>query len=93
VAAPGGGELTVLAGMEESTRSVWDSLRAGGCGSCVDQGGEGQPLRERLLRFEREQIAQCLEHETSLRGAARTLGLPHSTLLRKLRQHGLAVQE
>jgi transcriptional regulator with PAS, ATPase and Fis domain len=85
--------LAVLSGLDESTRSVWESLAVLGAGSPVDRGGGRRSLRESLDRYEREQIEACLQTHKTLRGAARDLDIPHSTLLRKLKRHGLAVQE
>lgn len=45
----------------------------------------GGTLREQVSRFEREIILRALEQEGSLRKAAKTLGVDHSTLVKKYR--------
>jgi transcriptional regulator with PAS, ATPase and Fis domain len=90
--------LVVLSGMEESTSPVWKSLAMAASpaplpGSFMDQAIPGEGLREATSRFERRTIETALGASQSLRGAAKLLEIPHSTLLRKLREHGLSVQK
>jgi len=46
-------------------------------------------LKHRVAIYEREIIFQALEREGSLRRAAKSLGVDHSTLVKKLRRYGV----
>ncbi len=46
-------------------------------------------LRGRLGRYERQILAEALSRSASVRQAARRLGVSHTTLLNKLKKHGL----
>ncbi len=89
--------LVVLSDLEEGTGTVWRSLATATGRSrepvpSVDQAPGGESLREAVSRFERGRIESALGAGQSLRGAAKRLGIPHTTLLRKLREHGLTVR-
>ena len=49
----------------------------------------GQSLPELLGRYEREIISEALEQAPSVRQAAKTLGVSHTTLLNKIKKHRL----
>jgi len=49
-----------------------------------------RPLRAAVDEYERTLVARALKGDKSLRQAARDLGISHTTLLNKLRKHGLA---
>ncbi|SMC98209.1 PAS domain S-box-containing protein [Desulfocicer vacuolatum DSM 3385] len=49
-------------------------------------------LNEEILAFEREKLTQALNHCTSTRILADYLGVSQSTVVRKLKRHGLSVE-
>lgn len=61
-------------------------------GSVPDEAApHGQPtLRSLLGEWEREALVAALAQHSSIRQAARALGVSHTTLLNKLRRHGLS---
>ncbi|WP_300159870.1 sigma-54-dependent Fis family transcriptional regulator [Solidesulfovibrio sp.] len=90
--------LAVLSGMDESADPVWQSLATAvrpslPPGPGTDHPLPGEGLREAVARFERGCLETALAAADSLRGAAKRLGVPHTTLLRKLREHGLSVRK
>lgn len=90
--------LVALSGLAGSTGSVWQCLVAATHpslpdGSQVNHPLPGEGLREAVGRFERDCIAAALASADSLRGAAKRLGIPHTTLLRKIRGYGLSVRK
>lgn len=90
--------LVALSGLAGSTGSVWQCLVAATHpslpdGSQVNHPLPGEGLREAVGRFERDCIAEALASADSLRGAAKRLGIPHTTLLRKIRGYGLSVRK
>jgi len=50
------------------------------------------PLKESLDRIEKIIITQALNRSSSIRAAARTLGISHTALLNKLRKHRIGVE-
>ena len=50
-------------------------------------------LKQQVSAYEREIVLQAVKREGSIRRAAKALGVDHSTLVKKLRQHGLAEAE
>lgn len=50
-------------------------------------------LKQQVSAYEREIVLQAVEREGSIRRAARALGVDHSTLVKKLRQYGVAEAE
>ena len=50
-------------------------------------------LKQQVAAYERGLVLQAVEREGSIRRAARALGVDHSTLVKKLRQYGLAEGE
>ncbi len=50
-------------------------------------------LKQQVSAYEREIVLQAVKREGSIRRAAKALGVDHSTLVKKLRQYGLAEAE
>ncbi len=50
-------------------------------------------LKQQVSAYEREIVLQTVKREGSIRRAAKALGVDHSTLVKKLRQYGLAEAE
>lgn len=50
-------------------------------------------LKQQVSAYEREIVLQAVKREGSIRRAAKALGVNHSTLVKKLRQYGLAEAE
>lgn len=50
-------------------------------------------MKQQVAAYERGLVLQAVEREGSIRRAARALGVDHSTLVKKLRQYGLAEGE
>ena len=50
-------------------------------------------LKQQVSAYEREIVLQAVKREGSIRRAAQVLGVDHSTLVKKLRQYGLAEAE
>ena len=50
-------------------------------------------LKQQVSAYERGLVLQAVEREGSIRRAARAVGVDHSTLVKKLRQYGLAEGE
>ena len=50
------------------------------------------PMREQMRHFEKQCVENALRNTVSIRAAARALGISHATLLRKMREHDLVVQ-
>ena len=50
-------------------------------------------LKQQVSAYEREIVLQAVKREGSIRRAATALGVDHSTLVKKLRQYGLAEAE
>ena len=67
---------------------VWESIAPAG-GAALQ---EGAPMREQVKRFERQCLEAGLAATGSIRAAARRLGISHATLLRKMREYGISVQ-
>jgi len=57
-----------------------------------DEGQATESLGQQVDNFERQIIAQKLKDSGSIRGAARSLGVSHTTLLNKIRKYGLQVE-
>ena len=88
--------LAILSGMEQGAEHIWEQLDGVRGGSITDhagQAGQATSLREAMSVFEKSQISTALNTHASIRGAAKALGLPHSTLLRKARGYGISVQK
>ena len=49
-------------------------------------------MREQMRHFEKQCVENALRNTVSIRAAARALGISHATLLRKMREHDLVVQ-
>ena len=49
-------------------------------------------MREQLRHFEKQCLENALLNAPSIRGAARDLGISHATLLRKMREYAIVVQ-
>lgn len=56
------------------------------------RGGAAAPgtLKQQVSAYEQEIVLQAVEREGSIRRAAKALGVDHSTLVKKLRQYGMA---
>ena len=81
--------LTIASFSAGHCASVWESIAPSGRAAAAGAGN----MRDQIKMFERQCIESGLAATSSIRAAARKLGISHPTLLRKMREHGLSVQE
>jgi len=81
--------LTIASFSAGHCASVWESIAPAGRAAAAGAGN----MRDQIKMFERQCIESGLAATSSIRAAARKLGISHPTLLRKMREHGLSVQE
>ena len=71
---------------------VLDCLGGGQREACYPPGmaGPGKSLKSRLLNYEKSLLEAALKEHNTTRKIAASLGVTHSTIVRKLKQHGLS---
>lgn len=77
--------VTNASGTTISRNHVFAALHPGGM-QRKRRMPEGGTLKEQVSAFERDVILRAIEKEGSIRKAAKTLGVDHSTLVKKCRQ-------
>lgn len=79
--------LTIASLSAGNCAAVWESIALAG-----STFPETVSMREQVKHFERQCLEAGLAAAGGIRAAARRLGISHATLLRKMREHGLSVQ-
>lgn len=83
-------ERLAIASLSPGSRAlIWESI-APQEGSLAPS--RSAPMREQLRHFEKQCLESALRNAPSIRGAARDLGISHATLLRKMREYDIVVQ-
>ena len=91
---PGRNRLTLPSGINRLTpadSSLPERRQSAVHGGTASGGAMYRGLNEELLEFERKKLVQALAGSDSTRDLAKYLGISQSTVVRKLKKHGLSI--